>query len=95
MRRGCHLYLLANLAYVVVLPLQTIQNVQANRVGTAAMQAIGDAGKIIMAIAIMISTSAATTPDFAGARVYYAMACDNLFFKRVGTLNAKHVPAVA
>ena len=31
----------------------------------------------------------------AGARVYYAMACDNLFFKRVGTLNAKHVPAVA
>ncbi len=91
------LYLLANLAYVVVLPLKTIQSVQANRVGTAAMQAIfGDAGRIIMAIAIMISTFGCNNGlILAGARVYYAMACDNLFFKRVGTLNAKHVPAVA
>jgi APA family basic amino acid/polyamine antiporter len=91
------LYLLANLAYVVVLPLKTIQSVEANRVGTAAMQAIfGDAGKIIMAIAIMISTFGCNNGlILAGARVYYAMACDNLFFKRVGTLNAKHVPAVA
>jgi basic amino acid/polyamine antiporter, APA family len=91
------LYLLANLAYVVVLPLQTIQTVPASRVGTAAMQAIfGDAGKIIMAIAIMISTFGCNNGlILAGARVYYAMACDNLFFKRVGTLNAKHVPAVA
>jgi basic amino acid/polyamine antiporter, APA family len=91
------LYLLANLAYVVVLPLQTIQTVPASRVGTAAMQAIfGDPGKIIMAIAIMISTFGCNNGlILAGARVYYAMACDNLFFKRVGTLNAKHVPAVA
>ena len=91
------LYLLANLAYVVVLPLQTIQSVEASRVGTAAMQAIfGDAGKIIMAIAIMISTFGCNNGlILAGARVYYAMACDNLFFKRVGTLNARHVPAVA
>jgi APA family basic amino acid/polyamine antiporter len=91
------LYLLANLAYVVVLPLQTMQTVPANRVATAAMQAIfGDAGKIIMAIAIMISTFGCNNGlILAGARVYYAMACDNLFFKRVGTLNAKHVPAVA
>ena len=91
------LYLLANLAYVVVLPLQTIQSVQANRVGTAAMQAIfGDPGRIIMAIAIMISTFGCNNGlILAGARVYYAMACDNLFFKRIGTLNAKHVPAVA
>src|SRR5262252_5204031 len=91
------LYLLANLAYVVVLPLKTIQSVEANRVGTAAMQAIfGDTGKIIMAIAIMISTFGCNNGlILAGARVYYAMACDNLFFKRVGTLNAKHVPAFA
>jgi APA family basic amino acid/polyamine antiporter len=91
------LYLLANLAYVVVLPLQTIQSVQANRVGTAAMQAIfGDPGRVIMAIAIMISTFGCNNGlILAGSRVYYAMACDNLFFKRVGTLNAKHVPAVA
>jgi APA family basic amino acid/polyamine antiporter len=91
------LYLLANLAYVVVLPLQTIQTVPSNRVGTAAMEAIfGNTGKIIMAIAIMISTFGCNNGlILAGARVYYAMACDNLFFKRVGTLNAKHVPAVA
>ncbi|HYW69700.1 MAG TPA: amino acid permease [Pyrinomonadaceae bacterium] len=91
------LYLLANVAYVVVLPLKTIQSVDSNRVGTAAMQAIfGDAGKIIMAIAIMISTFGCNNGlILAGARVYYAMACDNLFFKRVATLNAKHVPAVA
>src|ERR1043166_6597433 len=61
------------------------------------MQAIfGDPGRIIMAIAIMISTFGCNNGlILAGARVYYAMACDNLFFKRVGTLNAKHVPAVA
>src|SRR3989440_10597016 len=91
------LYLLANLAYVVVLPLHEIQSVPFNRVGPAAMQAIfGPPGKIIMAIAIMISTFGCNNGlILAGARVYYAMACDNLFFKRVGTLNAKHVPAVA
>jgi APA family basic amino acid/polyamine antiporter len=91
------MYLLANLAYVVVLPLGAIQNAEANRVGTAAMQAIiGPAGKIIMAIAIMISTFGCNNGlILAGARVYYAMARDNLFFKRVGTVNSKHVPAVA
>lgn len=91
------LYLLANLAYVVVLPLKAIQTAESNRVGTAAMQAIfGPPGKIIMAIAIMISTFGCNNGlILAGARVYYAMSCDNLFFKRVGTLNAKHVPSVA
>ncbi len=91
------LYLLANLAYVVVLPLSAIQNAESNRVGTAAMQAIfGPPGKIIMAIAIMVSTFGCNNGlILAGARVYYAMARDNLFFKRVGTVNSKHVPAVA
>jgi len=91
------LYLLANLAYVVVLPLSAIQNAPSNRVGTAAMQAIfGPTGNIIMAIAIMISTFGCNNGlILAGARVYYAMARDNLFFKRVGTVNSKHVPAVA
>ncbi|HYX30328.1 MAG TPA: amino acid permease [Pyrinomonadaceae bacterium] len=91
------LYLLANLAYVVVLPLHGIQTAEGGRVGTAAMQAIfGPPGRTIMAIAIMISTFGCNNGlILAGARVYYAMACDNLFFKRVGTLNAKHVPAVA
>jgi basic amino acid/polyamine antiporter, APA family len=91
------LYLLANLAYVVILPLGAIQNAESGRVGTAAMQAIfGPAGKVIMAIAIMISTFGCNNGlILAGARVYYAMARDNLFFKRVGTVNSKHVPAVA
>jgi basic amino acid/polyamine antiporter, APA family len=91
------LYLLANLAYVIVLPLGAIQNAESNRVGTAAMQAIfGPTGKIIMAIAIMISTFGCNNGlILAGARVYYAMARDNLFFKRVGTVNSRHVPAVA
>jgi APA family basic amino acid/polyamine antiporter len=49
-----------------------------------------------MAIAIMISTFGCNNGlILAGARVYYAMACDALFFKRVGILNKRHVPAVA
>ncbi|MDQ6652296.1 MAG: amino acid permease, partial [Acidobacteriota bacterium] len=98
---GCSLvvllYLLANLAYVVTLPLAGIQNAPQNRVATATMQAIfGPRGTIIMAIAIMISTFGCNNGlILAGARVYYAMACDNLFFKRVGLLNSRHVPALA
>jgi APA family basic amino acid/polyamine antiporter len=91
------LYLLANLAYVVTLPLTAIQNAPQNRVATATMQAIfGPPGTIIMALAIMISTFGCNNGlILAGARVYYAMASDGLFFKRVGTVNARHVPAIA
>ena len=91
------LYLLANLAYVVTLPLPAIQNAPQNRVATAAMQAVfGPPGTIIMAIAIMISTFGCNNGlILAGARVYYAMARDDLFFKKVGLLNNRKVPAVA
>jgi APA family basic amino acid/polyamine antiporter len=91
------LYLLANLAYVVTLPFAGIQNAPQNRVATATIQAIlGAPGAIIMALAIMISTFGCNNGlILAGARVYYAMARDHLFFARVGTLNARHVPAVA
>jgi len=91
------LYLLANLAYVVTLPLGEIQNAPQNRVATATMQAIlGPRGTILMAVAIMISTFGCNNGlILAGARVYYAMARDNLFFKRVGVLNARNVPAIA
>jgi APA family basic amino acid/polyamine antiporter len=91
------LYLLANLAYVVTLPLPAIQNAPQNRVATATMEAIlGPTGAIVMAIAIMISTFGCNNGlILAGARVYYAMARDGLFFKRVGQLNSRHVPAVA
>ena len=91
------LYLLANLAYVVTLPLAGIQNAPQNRVATATMQAIfGARGTLFMALAIMISTFGCNNGlILAGARVYFAMARDSLFFKRVATLNHLHVPAVA
>lgn len=91
------LYLLANLAYVVTLPLADIQQAEQNRVATAAMRAIlGAPGTVLMAIAIMIATFGANNGlILAGARVSYAMARDGLFFSRVGTLNAHHVPAAA
>jgi APA family basic amino acid/polyamine antiporter len=91
------LYLLANLAYIFTLPLSSIQNAPQNRVATALMQAVfGARGTVLMAIAIMISTFGCNNGlILAGARVYYAMARDNLFFQRVGILNSRHVPAVA
>ena len=91
------LYLLANLSYVVVLPLAGIQNAPQNRVGTAAMQAVfGLKGTMMMAVAIMISTFGCNNGlILAGARVYYAMARDRLFFARSGRVNARHVPAFA
>jgi len=91
------LYLLANLAYVVTLSMPGIQNAPQNRVATAVMQAaLGQRGTVIMAVAIMISTFGCNNGlILAGARVYYAMARDGLFFKRVDSVNAMHVPAVA
>lgn len=90
------LYLLANFAYTVTLPLGTIQKPM-NSVATATMQAVFNRpGTIIMAVAIMISTFGCNNGlILAGARVYYAMARDNLFFKRVSFLNQRHVPAIA
>lgn len=90
------LYLLANIAYTATLPLATIQKPQ-NSVATAVMQTVfGRPGTIVMAVAIMISTFGCNNGlILAGARVYYAMARDSLFFKRTGALNQHNVPAVA
>jgi basic amino acid/polyamine antiporter, APA family len=91
------LYLLANIAYVITLGLEEIQQAPQNRVGTAMMQAmLGARGAVIMAAAIMISTFGCNNGlILAGARVYYAMARDRLFFAGVGRLNSHHVPAIA
>lgn len=91
------LYLLANLAYLVSLPLAGIQHAPQDRVGTAAMEtALGPAARYVMAAAILISTFGCVNGlVLAGARVYYAMARDGLFFKSVGTTNINHVPAAA
>jgi APA family basic amino acid/polyamine antiporter len=90
------LYLLANLAYLVTLPLAQIQTAPDDRVATATLGVIfGSAGAGIMALGIMISTfGCANGLILAGSRVYYAMARDGLFFRGIGRLNRKRVPAM-
>ena len=89
------LYLLANLAYLAALPFEAIQTAPQDRVGTAALAAVlGPQASALMAVAIMVSTFGCTNGlVLAGARVYYAMAHDGLFFKKVGELNTAGVPA--
>jgi APA family basic amino acid/polyamine antiporter len=91
------LYLLANVAYLAVLPFPEIQHAPQNRVAVAMMNAVfGGPGAMCMAAAIMISTFGCDNGlILAGARVYYAMARDGLFFQKIGTTNRFHVPAAA
>jgi len=91
------LYVLANLAYVAALPLGEIAHAPQNRVAVAAMRSVlGSAGASAMAAAILISTFGCNNGlILAGARVYYAMARDGLFFERIARTNAQRVPAAA
>ena len=91
------LYVLANVAYVSTLPLAQIQSAPDDRVATAVLNAIfGPVGAKLMAVAIIISTFGCNNGlVLAGARVYYAMARDGLFFRSVGRLNKAHVPSQA
>ena len=102
------LYILANVAYLNVLPMhgtpngvtvmeRGIQYATQDRVASAMMETIfGAAGASIMAAAILISTFGCNNGlILSGARVYYAMARDKLFFRRTGTLNRHNVPAAA
>jgi basic amino acid/polyamine antiporter, APA family len=92
------LYLLANVAYLSVLPGPAIAGAPQDRVGTAALQAIlGNPGLYLMAGAIMISTFGCNNGlILSGARVYYAMARDSLFFHSAGRLHPRYkTPAVA
>jgi APA family basic amino acid/polyamine antiporter len=89
------LYLLANIAYLCTLPFETIQSVPSDRVGSATAAVVfPQFGGVLMAVAIMISTFGCNNGlILSGARAYYAMAKDGLFFKRSGDLNKFHVPA--
>jgi APA family basic amino acid/polyamine antiporter len=89
------LYLLTNVSYLCLLPLDQIQHAPDDRVATAAVETVfHNAGAVIMAAAILISTFGCNNGlILTGARVYYAMARDALFFKATGKLNACHVPA--
>ncbi len=89
------LYLLANVAYLVTLPIEVIKNAPSDRVASATANVVFPGhGAVIMAVAIMISTFGCNNGlILTGARAYYAMARDGLFFRRVGELNKNHVPA--
>jgi APA family basic amino acid/polyamine antiporter len=89
------LYMLANVAYLVTLPFAAIQHAPADRVATATLDAIfPGAGATLMAIAIVVSTFGCNNGlILAGARAYYAMARDGLFFRSAGRLNEMKVPA--
>lgn len=102
------LYILINVVYLLVLPLQGDPNATDvlgrgimyatnERVGTAAAESIlGAPGAYVMAVLIMISTfSADNSILMSGARAYYAMARDGVFFAGMGRLNKAGVPSVA
>lgn len=100
------LYVLANYVYMQALPLRGtpdgatvfergMQFATDDRLGTAAIYGLfGSYAAIIMAVLVVISTFGCNNGMIlSGARVYYAMANDNLFFKKVGKLNSKGVPS--
>jgi APA family basic amino acid/polyamine antiporter len=85
------LYIACNFVYLSVLPVHEISLVPQERVATAVMEAaFGGLGAKLMAAAILVSTFGCVNGMLlAGARVYYAMSCDGLFFKAAGELDAK------
>jgi APA family basic amino acid/polyamine antiporter len=91
------IYVLTNIMYVAVVPLNEIATAKSDRVAVVASQYIfGDIGTLIIAIMIMISTFACNNGlIMAGARVYYTMAKDGLFFKKAAHLNEFSVPSWA
>lgn len=88
-------YVITNLMYLAVMPLETMAFAPHERVAVVASQFIfGETGTYIIAIMIMISTFACNNGlIMAGARVYYAMAKDGLFLKKAEKLNKFSVPS--
>ncbi len=100
------LYIIINIVYILILPLKGvpdgvsvvargIQFASEDRVATAAMyQILGNNAALLMAVIVVISTFGCNNGIIlSGARIYYAMAKDNLFFRNVANLNHKGVPA--
>ncbi|MSO62652.1 MAG: amino acid permease [Acidobacteria bacterium] len=89
------LYLAANVTYFVTLPIEAVKTVPSDRVAAAALEvALPGVGGALLAVGIMISTfGCANGMLMAGARAYYAMARDGLFFRSAGVLNNRRVPA--
>lgn len=88
------IYVSANIMYTAVLPLDEIASADKDRIAVAASHVIfGNVGTIIIALMIMVSTFGCNNGlILAGARVYYTMAKDGLFFKPAGQLNSFFVP---
>lgn len=88
------IYVATNLMYVSVLPLHDIANAENDRVGvTASLRIFGASGTTVMAVLLMISTFGCDNGlILSGARVYYTMARDGVFFRSVGVLNRNGVP---
>jgi APA family basic amino acid/polyamine antiporter len=88
------IYVLANVVYTGVLSLHEITVADKDRVAVAASHVIfGNVGTYIIAVMIMISTFGCNNGlILSGARVYYTMAKDGVFFKKTGTLNEFGVP---
>jgi len=91
------IYVLANIAYLMLLSNSAIMQAPSNRVGAAAAEVIfGAPGALIMAGLIMISTFGCNNGlILAGSRLYHAMANDGLFIKKAGQLNQQGIPSVA
>ncbi|SFD12743.1 APC family permease [Flavobacterium phragmitis] len=91
------IYVLTNIMYLAVVPFDEIATAKSDRIAVVAAQYIfGNIGTLIIAIMIMISTFACNNGlIMAGARVYYTMAKDGLFFKKAAVLNKSSVPAWA
>jgi APA family basic amino acid/polyamine antiporter len=90
-------YIAANIMYTGVLTLPEIAGAEKDRVAVTASQVIfGSSGTMIIAVMIMVSTFGCNNGlIMAGARVYYSMAKDGMFFKKAGILNANAVPGYA
>jgi len=88
------IYVSANLMYLSVLPLNEIAFAANDRVGVAAAEKIfGNSGSLIIAVMIMVSTFGCNNGlILSGARIYYTMAQDGLFFKQAASLNRYSVP---
>lgn len=88
------IYVCANLMYIAVLPLHDIAHAEKDRIAVAASQVIfGKPGTKIIALLIMVATFGCNNGlILSGARVYYTMARDKLFFRQAGTLNRNAVP---
>ena len=91
------IYVLANVVYISVLPLHEIAIAEKDRVAVEASKVIfGGIGTMVIAVMIMISTFGCNNGlILSGARVYYTMAKDGLFFKKTAELNKNAVPEFA